>query len=81
MTTELLWLHAARVGDEEGAVVGDEELAELKGRGGVVVLGVVGDEGLGDGLTDGVRLRGVSTTRDLYADVDGAVRSRGVGGV
>lgn len=31
---------------------------------------VVGDEGLGDGLTDGVDLGGVTTTSDADADVD-----------
>lgn len=31
---------------------------------------VVGDEGLGNGLTDGVDLGGVTTTSDADADVD-----------
>lgn len=31
---------------------------------------VVGDEGLGDGLADGVDLRGVTTTGDADTDVD-----------
>ena len=34
------------------------------------VLLVVGDEGLGDGLADGVDLRGVTTTGDTDADVN-----------
>lgn len=34
------------------------------------VLLVVGDDGLGDGLTDGVDLGGVTTTGDADADVD-----------
>lgn len=34
------------------------------------VLLVVGDNGLGDGLADGVDLRGVTTTGDADADVD-----------
>lgn len=34
------------------------------------VLLVVGDDGLGDGLTDGVNLGGVTTTGDADADVD-----------
>jgi hypothetical protein len=34
------------------------------------VLLVVGDNGLGDGLTDGVDLGGVTTTGDADADVD-----------
>ena len=36
----------------------------------VDVLLVVGDDGLGDGLADGVDLRGVTTTGDADADVD-----------
>lgn len=31
---------------------------------------VVGDEGLGDGLTDGVDLRSLTTTGDADTDVD-----------
>lgn len=34
------------------------------------VLLVVGDDGLGDGLTDGVDLGGVTTTGDADTDVD-----------
>ncbi len=44
VTTKLLGLRSSGVGDQEGAVVGNEKLAELEGRGSVVVLGVVGDE-------------------------------------
>jgi hypothetical protein len=36
----------------------------------VDVLLVVGDDGFGDGLADGVDLRGVSTAGDADADVD-----------
>ena len=72
LTTELLGLHPAGVSNQEGPVVADEELSELKSRGSVVVLGVVGNEGLGDSLSDGVNLRGVTTTRDADSDVDGA---------
>lgn len=36
----------------------------------VDVLLVVGNDGLGDGLADGVDLGGVTTTRDADADVD-----------
>lgn len=36
----------------------------------VNVLLVVGDEGLGDGLADGVNLGGVTTTGDTDTDVD-----------
>jgi hypothetical protein len=34
------------------------------------VLLVIGDDGLGDGLTDGVDLGSVTTTGDTDADVD-----------
>lgn len=36
----------------------------------VDVLLVVGDQGLGDGLADGVDLRGVATAGDADADVN-----------
>jgi len=71
-TTELLGLAAAGVGDQERTVVRHKELLELQSRGSVVVLGVVSDESLGDGLADGINLRSVTTTRDTDADVNGA---------
>lgn len=69
-TTELLGLASPVVGDEECAVVLDESLLELVLGVLVDVLLVVGDDGLGDGLADGVDLRGVTTTGDADADVD-----------
>jgi len=69
-TTELLGLHTAVVSDEEGTVVGDESLLELVLAVLVDVLLVVGDNALGDRLTDGVDLRGVTTTTDAHSDVD-----------
>jgi hypothetical protein len=70
LTTELLGLAPSVVGNEECAVVLDEGLLELVL--GVLIdeLLVVGDDGLGDSLTDGVDLRGVTTTGDTDADVD-----------
>lgn len=69
-TAEFLGLAPPVVGDEECAVVLDEGLLEL-------VLGVlideflvVGNDGLGDGLTDGVDLGSVTTTGDADADID-----------
>ena len=69
-TAELLGLAPPVVGDEECAVVLDESLLELVL--GVLVdeLLVVCDDGLSDGLADGVDLRGVTTTGDADADVD-----------
>jgi hypothetical protein len=66
----LLRLHASRVGDEQGSVVGDEGLLHLEGRGGVGVFRGEGDDGLGEGLADGVDLGGVTTARDADANVD-----------
>lgn len=72
MTTELLGLHPSRVSDQEGPVVGNELLLELQGAGRIDVLGVVSDDGLGDGLTDRVELRNVSSTLDAHSDVQHA---------
>jgi len=69
-TAELLGLHAPVVGNEEGAVVGDEGLLELVLAVLVDVLLVVGDNALGNGLTDGVDLGSVTTTTDADADVN-----------
>ena len=69
-TTELLGLGAAVVGNEQCAVVLDKSLLELVLGVLVNVLLVVGDDGLGDGLADGVDLRGVTTTGDTDTDVD-----------
>jgi hypothetical protein len=69
-TTELLRLAPPVVGDEECAVVLDEGLLELVLGVLVDVLLVVGNDGLGDGLTDGVDLRSVTSTGDAHADVD-----------
>lgn len=69
-TTELLGLAAAVVGDKEGTVELDKSLLEQVLAVLVNELLVVGDEGLCDGLTDGVDLGSVTTARDADADVD-----------
>jgi hypothetical protein len=69
-TAKLLGLAPPVVGDEECAVVLDEGLLELVLRVLVDVLLVVGDDGFGNGLADGVDLRRVSTTGDADANVD-----------
>ena len=51
-TTELLRLTSSGVGNEESLVVLEEKLLELKLGLFVVVLLIVGDESLGDGLSD-----------------------------
>lgn len=69
-TTELLGLGPSGIGDEKCAVVLEESLLELVL--GVLVneLLVVGDDGLGDGLADGVDLGDVTTTGDADTDID-----------
>ena len=69
-TTELLGLAPPIVGNKQGTVVLDQGLLQLVLGVLVDVLLVVGDDGLGDGLTDGVDLGGVTTTGDAHADVD-----------
>ena len=69
-TTELLGLAPPVVGNEKCAVVLDEGLLELVLGVLVDVLLVVGDDGFGNGLADGIDLRGVTTTGDADADVD-----------
>jgi len=69
-TSKLLRLTTSVIGHQQGSVVSDklllyDVLASL-----INVLLVVGDNGLGDGLTDGVDLRCVSTARNSDADVD-----------
>ena len=69
-TAKLLRLAPSVVCNEERTVVLDEGLLELVLRVLVDVLLVVGDYRLSDGLSDGVDLRGVTTTGDADADVD-----------
>ena len=68
-TTELLGLATTVVSDKQGTVELDKGLLEEVL--GVLVdeLLVVGDEGLGDSLTDGVDLGSVTTTGDAHTDV------------
>lgn len=69
-TTELLGLAATGIGNEECAVVPDEDVFDLLLGLLIDVLLVVSDESLGDALTDGVNLGGVSTALDTDAHVD-----------
>lgn len=70
MTTELLGLAAARVGNEEGSVVSDESVTELVLGGLIDVLSVPGDDTLGDGLAESIDLSDATSSTDLQADVD-----------
>ena len=69
-TAELLGFASSAIGDQQGAVVLEKGL--LQGVLGelIDVFLVVGDDGLGDRLADGVDLRGVATTGDAHADID-----------
>jgi len=69
-TTELLGLAPPVIGNKECAVILDEGLLELVLRVLIDVFLVVGDDGFGNGLADGVDLGGVTTARDAHADVN-----------
>ena len=69
-TTKLLGLTPTGISDDEGAVVVDKEVLDL-GLGGLVdVLGVVCDNGPGDGLPDGKNLCNSTTARRLDPDLE-----------
>ena len=68
-TTELLWFHSSGVGNQQGSVVGSEDLLQLVLGGLVNVLGGVGDQTLGKSLSDGVNLGDVTTTGNLNSDI------------
>ncbi len=70
VTAELLGFAAAGVSNEETFVVLNEQFFEFSLGGFVVVLLRVGDDGLGDGLTDGHNLGGGTTSGDTHADVE-----------
>lgn len=72
MTTELLGLHPSGVRDEECSVICDELFLQLHGAESIDIFGVVGDNGLGDRLSDGVDLGDVSSSLDTDTDVEDA---------
>jgi hypothetical protein len=74
-TTELLGLATTVVGNEEGTVVLSKSLLEHVLAVLIDVLLVVGDQGLGNGLTDGVDLRSVTTAGNADADVCRVIKS------
>ena len=69
-TTELLGLRPSVVGDEKCTIVLDESLLQFVLGVLIDVFLVVGDEGFGDGLSDGIDLGCVTTAGDADADVD-----------
>jgi len=70
VSSELLGLASARVSNEESLVVLDKEFLKLALALLIVVLLVVGDDGLGDSLADGHHLGAGTTSVDAHADVE-----------
>jgi len=66
---ELLGLASTRVGDEQGAIVGHEDVLDFFLGRLVYVLLVVGDEGLGDGLPNGIDLCDMTAALDSHTNV------------
>jgi len=69
-TSELLGLVPPGIGDEERAVVADQDVLDLLLGGLVDVLLVVGHERLGDRLADRINLSDMSTAINADSDVD-----------
>lgn len=69
-TTELLRLASARVGNDQRSVVTNQGVSDLLLGGLIDELLVVGQQTLGDRLTDGVDLRCVTTTSDPDSHVN-----------
>lgn len=68
MTTEFLGLHPSWVSNQQGSVVCHELLLQLHCTVGINIFRVIGNNGLGDGLSDSIDLRRVSST--LHTDTD-----------
>lgn len=69
-TTEFLGFWSSAVGNQQGSVVSCEGLLQLVLGLLVHVFLVVSNQALGDGLSDGVHLGHMTTTRDSDSDVD-----------
>lgn len=69
-TTKLLWLHSSGVSNQQGLVERSEDLLQLVLRGLVDVFLVVGNQTLGNSLSDGVNLGDVTTAGHLNSDVN-----------
>ena len=70
MTTELLGFCSSWISDKQRPIVGNELLLQIQSTRGVDVFGMVGNDGLGDGLSQGVHLRGVSSPLYPQTDID-----------
>ena len=75
-TSKLLGLVPPGVSDQQGAVVLDKDVLDLLLALLINVLLVVGDQGLGESLSDGVDLGHVTTS--LHADADINVGKSGI---
>ena len=69
-TSELLWLASSRVGNDQRSVITNEGISDLLLGSLINVLLIVSEETLGDGLTDGVDLRSVTTSSDSNSHID-----------
>jgi hypothetical protein len=69
-TTELLRLASSRVSDNQRSVISDEEVLELLLGGLIDELLIVSEETLGNSLTDGINLRGVTSASDSDSHVN-----------
>lgn len=69
-TTKLLWLHSSGVSNQQGLVERSEDLLQFVLRSLVNVFLVVGNQTLGNSLSDGVNLGNVTTAGNLNSDVD-----------
>ena len=69
-TSKLLGLVPPGISDQQGAVVLDKDVLDLLLALLIHVLLVVGDQGLGESLSDGVDLRHVTTSLHTDADIN-----------
>ena len=69
-SSKLLGFASARISNQERSVVGEEDSLDFCLGGLIDVLLVVSNDGLGDGLTDGIDLRSVTTTLHANSDID-----------
>ena len=68
MTTELLGLHPSWVRNQQGSVISHQLLLQLHRTVSIDIFGIVSNDSLGDGLSDSVDLRRMSST--LHTDTD-----------
>lgn len=69
-TTKLLWFASSWISNKKGSVVGNQSLLKFILALFINVLLVVSNKALSNSLTDSINLRYVTTTRNLYSDVN-----------